>query len=71
MADKFSRLSLAGLDDVDLRFAARELADAHKMLMDAYALADRCERAEAIKAAIAKLGLASRQIDEVVDRRTP
>lgn len=68
--NKLSPYSHAGADDAALKFAARELGEAHEMLIAAHAMGDRRERAEAIKAAVGRLALASRQIDEVVERRT-
>ncbi len=61
--------SLAVTDDRDLRFAARELEAARGALAAAHAIAYRFDRDEAIQVAIAKLALASRAIDEVVERR--
>lgn len=55
------------IDDTDLRLAIDELSAGRAMLAEAYAL-DKRERTEARKVAIAKIKLASRMIDEVVDR---
>jgi predicted GNAT family N-acyltransferase len=60
---------LSEIDDVDLRFAARELAAARAALLVAHAIVERRERTEAIKTSIGRLALASRAIDQVVGRR--
>jgi hypothetical protein len=64
-------VSVAARDDVDLRIALSELAAGREMLADAHAMLDRRDRFEATKVAIARLALAARAIDEVVDRGTP
>lgn len=62
--------SPAAADAVDLRFAARELEEARAALAAAHELVEPRARREAVKAAIGKLALASRAIDEVISRRT-
>ena len=62
--------SIAHADDIDLKLAARELADGRRALESAHALVDPGARRHAIKAALSKLALATRAIDEVIDRRS-
>jgi hypothetical protein len=57
-------------DATELRLAARELEAATEMLAAAHQVVDTHARREAIATAVAKLELASRTIDMVVDRRS-
>lgn len=69
-SDRPAPWSPAGRDDGELGLAVRELVAAREMLMAAHAISDRRDRSEALKVAIARLALASRAIDDVVDRHT-
>lgn len=61
-------MKLAGILNRDLRLAADELGAGREMLRAAHEIAATSERRTAIAAACAKLALASRQIDDVVER---
>lgn len=65
------RQTLGVIDDHDLRLALDELLAGREALRVAYEISvwRREQRREAIAAAVAKLALASRAIDEVVERR--
>jgi hypothetical protein len=64
-----SRFAPAGLDDSELRIAVAELAAGRELLRAAHEIAEPRERLEALRVAVGRLALASRAIDEVVDRR--
>jgi hypothetical protein len=70
MADRPAPWTPAGRDDSELGLAARELTAAREMLKAAHTVPDQRERREALKVAVARLALASRAIDDVVDRHT-
>lgn len=58
----------ASRDDADLRLAAGELATGRALLAMAHQIVDRRARRDAFVAAVAKLQLAARALEDVIDR---